>query len=297
MKKNNICAIIVTFNPDVKRVYELAIGLKKQNCDFIIVDNSTERHVFWSKIESSSYIWLKANKGIAEAQNVGIAECLKRDYRYIIFFDQDSKIDEHFISLLNAPMELYKYRICAPVFFDEKKGFQYAIIDIKENGSRIKHFVSDKSTVFTTSTAISSGTMVSADVFNQVGVMDSTLFIDYVDTEWCLRCFSHGIKIHIIANARMTHSIGDKSFNLLGFCIPVHNATRRYYRVRNAIHLFRYHHVPKLLAIREFFFSLVHTFILILTQEEKRGYIYSFFNAVSDGVRNVKGENPRRHKK
>lgn len=297
MKKNNICAIIVTYNPDIIRVCELVATLKKQNCDTVIVDNSEKYNADLRKIEQSSYIWLKDNMGIAEAQNIGIAECLNNEYKYIVFFDQDSRVDELFISTLNSPMKEFNYSICAPVFFDEKKGFEYAIIDINKNGFRNKHFVHDIDIGFTTSTVISSGTMVLSDVFNQVGVMDSTLFIDYVDTEWCLRCFSFGFKIHIVPKARMVHSIGDNSFNLLGFCVPIHSAIRRYYRVRNSIHLLRYSHIPKLLAIREILFSVIHSFLLVLTQKRKSEYIYSFFSAILDGIFNVKGKNPRELKR
>lgn len=297
LKTNDICAVIVTYNPNVDHVGSLINGLEKQSCDSIIVDNSTYSHEVLIANEGCYYISLGSNKGIAEAQNIGIAECLKRKYKYIIFFDQDSKIEKNFIASLKQPMEDNKYEICAPVFYDEQKGFEYAITDIKKNGQRIKHYSHGNNQIFTTSTVISSGTIVCSDIFNKVGVMDSALFIDYVDTEWCLRCFALGIKVHVIPQAKMLHSIGDKSFNFMGFCVPVHSAIRRYYRVRNSIHLIRYPHVPKLLAAREVLFSVVHSILLILTQKSKRDYAYTFICGLVDGLRNVSGENPRTYKK
>jgi len=297
LKTNNTCAVIVTYNPNNDRVISLIKGLEHQSCDAIVIDNSTYKNGILEANEGCFYISLGGNKGIAEAQNIGITECLKKAYKYIIFFDQDSKIENDFIASLKAPMENNQYEICAPVFYDEQKGFEYAITDIKKNGRRVKHYSHGKNAVFTTSTVISSGTIVCSDIFNKVGVMDSALFIDYVDTEWCLRCFSHGIKVHVIPQAKMLHSIGDKSFDFMGFCVPVHSANRRYYRVRNSIHLVRYPHVPKLLAAREVLFSVVHSFLLILTQKSKKEYAYTFIAGLLDGLRNVRGENPRVHKK
>lgn len=59
--------------------------------------------------------------------------------------------------------------------------------------------------------------LIRRSVFERVGVLDERLFIDYVDTEWCLRCAAQGITVRIIPAASMTHSIGDKSPSLAGF--------------------------------------------------------------------------------
>lgn len=291
-KNNDICAIIITFNPVLSRVLELTKNLNQQGCDVIIVDNSATESMELD-VSSAVYVALNKNIGIAEAQNVGITHCLDMNYQYVIFFDQDSHISDSFIYKLFQPMLENNYQICAPVFFDEKKGFEYAITDIKKNGKRVKHYSYDKTEPFTTSTVISSGTLVRSDVFKKVGMMDAGLFIDYVDTEWCLRCFENGIQVYVIPEAKMIHSIGDKSFRIFGFCVPVHSASRRYYRVRNSIHLFHYPHVPKLLALREVLFCVIHSVLLIIKQKNKVEYLFSFYEAIRDGFSNVKGENPR----
>lgn len=286
---HQLCAIIVAFNPSRECLVSLALKLKDSNSDVVIIDNSPEQDDSL-KSDDFSYIWMHGNKGIAEAQNVGIEYCLSKGYEYIIFFDQDSVIETDFIDKLLTSMIANSFEICAPVFFDEKKGFEYAITHINKNGTREKLFSEGQTQPFTTSVAISSGTLVNAKVFNLVGLMDSGLFIDYVDTEWCLRCYANNIMVNIIPDARMKHSIGDNSFHLFGFCVPVHSPTRRYYRVRNSFHLFRYQHVPKLLAMREIVFSFIHSGLLIATQKQKKNYIKSFIAAVRDGVLNVKGE-------
>lgn len=291
-KSCEICAIIVTYNPSFDRVLSLINDLQYQCCEVIVVDNSTSKIDLFYK-QDFTYIWLGGNKGIATAQNIGIKACLDKNFKAIIFFDQDSKIDDGFISSLYQPMLDNDFKICAPTFFDEKKGFEYAITNVKKNGTRIKLFSEGKNEPFTSSVVISSGTIVRPEVFNLVGLMDDGLFIDYVDTEWCLRCFSENILVHIIPQAKMIHSIGDNSFNVFGFCVPVHSAVRRYYRVRNSFHLLRYKHVPKLLAFREIIFCFVHSLILIFKQKNKKEYLYSFLSGIRDGILNVRGEKPK----
>jgi rhamnosyltransferase len=286
-KKNNTCAIIVTYNPEVNRVNQLIKQLNEQDVDAVIVDNSPDIIEFFS---DKQYIWLGGNKGIATAQNKGLDKVIADEYKYVIFFDQDSNIQAGFISALLEPMVTNDYEVCAPVFFDEKKGFEYAITDIKPSGLRRKIFSVDKTKSFTTSVAISSGTIVKSSLFSKVGAMDERLFIDYVDTEWCLRCSEFGVKVNVIPTAKMLHSIGDKSVQFLNFRVPVHSPYRRYYRVRNSIHLLRYSHVPKLMALREIFFSCIHSLILISTQPKKLEYAKYFIYALLDGLRNIWGK-------
>lgn len=291
MGDNFVCAIIVTYNPSLDNLLQLMTQLTLQQCDSIVVDNSNVENET-IKNAAKKYIWLGGNKGIATAQNFGITECLNKNYKYAIFFDQDSNISAGFLNALYEPMERNNYQICAPVFFDEKRGFEYAITDVKKNGTREKLYSNGRVEPFTSSVVISSGTLVRTEVFNIVGKMDDGLFIDYVDTEWCLRCFEKDILVHVIPQAKMVHSIGDNSFDFFKFCVPVHSASRRYYRVRNSFHLLRYKHVPKLLACREIIFCLIHSVILIIKQKNKKEYLYSFLSGVRDGILNVRGEKP-----
>lgn len=289
---NLICAIVVTYNPSFENLLSLIAKLSDQQCDVLLVDNS--EHMIDDLVERVTYYkWLGGNKGIAVAQNIGIKESLKGKYPFTIFFDQDSNIADNFIRTLLKPMSCNDYEICAPIFYDEKHGFEYAITDVKSNGKRKKIYSNGKNEIFTSSVVISSGTLVRTEIFNTVGMMDDGLFIDYVDTEWCLRCFSKNILVHIIPQAKMIHSIGDNSFNFFGFTVPVHSPMRRYYRVRNSIHLLRYKHVPKLLALREITFCIIHSILLILNQRNKRDYLYSFLVGVRDGILNVRGEKPK----
>lgn len=277
-----IYAVIVTFNPVVSNVSSLVSTLSKSGVIPIIVDNNSETNFK----QDCTLLKLSSNKGIAFAQNRGIEEAINRGASKIIFFDQDSILpDSDFINKLSLPISNKLSFITAPIFIDEARGFTYPIVNIDSNGGRTKIYpnVSDKP--FFVNNVISSGTMVDVEVFKAVGVMKEELFIDYVDTEWCLRSATKGYKALVVPSAVMQHSIGDSSFSIFGFNIPKHSPLRRYYRVRNSLYLLRQNHIPKLMAIREVLFSVIHQLLLVLTSSGERvEYMKYLLEGLRDGV-------------
>ncbi|WP_305845641.1 hypothetical protein [Photobacterium kishitanii] len=125
------------------------------------------------------------------------------------------------------------------------------------------------------------------DIIDNIGSMDESLFIDYVDTEWCLRAGKKGIKFFVCNNINMRHEIGSANIHFLKWRIPVHNPARRYYRIRNSFYLFKYPHVHNIIAFREVFFSIIHQLILILICKDKVKNIKFLFSAVFSGLKAV----------
>ncbi|HEM8101435.1 TPA: rhamnosyltransferase [Enterobacter hormaechei] len=282
-------AVVVTYNPDVKKVIELVTILQKYKVTVVIVDNTPGLNNYPFQCH---LIKLGDNFGIATAQNHGIEYCLKDGADAIWFYDQDSVITDDFVQeFLTTVAGNPEDKIFAPVFWDEKKGFEYAITDIDSNGNRKKLLSSSYTDDFYSSVVISSGSLIKTELLLKIGLMLDSLFIDYVDTEWCLRAYYNGYKVHIIKNARMEHSIGDNTISLLGFNVPIHSPMRRYYRIRNSFLLFRMKHIPKKLALREIVFSCCHQIIIILTQKNKIEYLKYFLDALIDGLGNKAGKN------
>lgn len=279
----DVFAVVVLYNPDLDNVKRLVSDLSKNNVRSIVVDNS-EQKINFSRDDFSEYIWMGGNKGIASAQNVGIEHAVSLRAEKIVFFDQDSQLTPDFIGSLLSTFNCSDVKIAAPVFYDIVKGFGYKLVDISPLGFRRKVSPEKLNDQLDISVTISSGTMVDASVFDKVGKMNDSLFIDYVDTEWCLRCLYHGYKVRINPAAVMYHSIGDKSLSFFGFNIPVHSPVRRYYRIRNSILLFGFPHVPKLLALREFVFAIIHQIIIITFSKNRLDQLKSMFSAVADGV-------------
>ena len=286
------CSIIVSFNPELDNIFDLTTSLTRQDSFVVIVDNnSTNKIDLQEKInhfESAQLISLEKNTGIAHAQNIGIKFALENMYSHIYFFDQDSTIDDAFLkkqeaTFINIRKNQPQLAALGPAFVDKKHGFHYKIVNIDRHGRRTKIDTQHMQQPFAASLIISSGSLVSADALRAIGPMDERFFIDYVDTEWCLRAHAKGYVIFVNPQVQMLHAIGDNSLKLLKWRVPVHSAFRRYYRIRNAFFLLKMPHVPTLLALREIAFNLVHQMVLILFGQSKMGYVRSLWRGLKDG--------------
>lgn len=282
-------AVIVTYQPDTHRLSEMTRVLCHSGIEVIVVDNSEP--VFDLGLDDEvEVICMGKNQGIAAAQNAGIHHALAAQADAIVFFDQDSRIQPGLLEALLKPLDVAEPRIVAPVFFDEKYGFEYPAIRVNRWGWRTKVKPSGWDSPSPVDIVISSGSAANREAFECVGLMDESLFIDYVDTEWCLRARSLGVPIEVVPGARMLHSIGDNSLNLGVARVPVHSAFRRYYRVRNSMLLMGMPHVSKLMALREVLFAFIHQAIILLFIPGRRRYLHYFVKALKDGVRGRKGK-------
>ncbi|MCB5948173.1 glycosyltransferase family 2 protein [Enterobacter sp. TCD1-1] len=292
---HKVIAIVVTFNPVTTNLSSLVSQLETQSYRTIIVDNGSDNIEDISRLQTScsnvELLSLSDNIGIAAAQNKGIRHGLTLGGDFTLFFDQDSSIAEDFVSKMVEDFVSLKqsYNIAAlgPTLQDSRYKKIYPVIRMSRHGLRTK-IIPDitSSKPVEVSCVIASGCLVDNKVLLLDNLMDDSLFIDYVDTEWCLRVISRGFKIFITPNVIMQHEIGDAHIEMLGFVIPVHSAWRRYYRVRNGVFMLKMPHIPKLLAIREIVFSFVHQMIL-LYKSKNIEYLKVYFRAMSDAVRKL----------
>lgn len=293
LNKKNVFSVIVSYNPELDNLLKLIEALKVQGVSPVVVDNGTlDKDVADMLSISCHVILMDDNVGIAKAQNVGIDFCRSKGCEYVIFFDQDSDISASFVDALLSDYTKAsqtsdgKVASIGPVFTDSRYGFYYKVIKLDKLGFRKKVDPQYESEPFEVSLIISSGSLIPIAILEDVGYMDEKLFIDYVDTEWCLRAIAKGYKIYVATSAQMSHAIGDKMVSALGFNIPVHSPFRRYYRVRNALIFSRMSHVPVIMKVRDNIFNVIHQGILIMTQKNKKAYVKSMVKAIKDGIAN-----------
>ncbi|WP_373976012.1 glycosyltransferase family 2 protein [Chitinibacter sp. SCUT-21] len=290
----SVYSVIVTFNPVIANVESLLRQLTEQVNGVVVVDNGSVNEVDLAacvaKFERVELMKLACNHGIAAAQNFGIRSAAASGAEYIVFFDQDSSIESGFVDELTLAFQATppakKVACVAPVFVDSRYGFYYPLIEVNKYGFRRKIEPSNKKELFNVSLVISSGSCISVDALKDIGGMNEDFFIDYVDTEWCLRAISNGYSIVIAPKAKMEHAIGDSSIKILFWRVPVHSAFRRYYRVRNSFYLLKLPHVPKVLALQEIFSSFVYQAILIFSTRSFSLYFRSWIVGVLDGILN-----------
>jgi len=289
--RDDLTAILVTFNPDKIKVIKLINSLCEKCQSVIVVDNNSNDKAFLNSLPYSSrlkVVQLDENKGIAFAQNVGIDELKKSPTKFCLFLDQDSYPDESFYSsILLAYNELSTSSskiILGPSLIDDVTGREFSGVIYDNNGRRHKINVNSDLNPKEVSLIISSVTFLTFDSLVDIGPMLSSLFIDFVDNEWCLRAKHKGYSIYVIASAIIKHSLGDKTIKFLNYNIPIHNSFRRYYKTRNSIWLFNYSYISKNLVVREVLTNAVHLFFNLVFTNNKCKQLSSFFKGVKDGL-------------
>lgn len=89
---------------------------------------------------------------------------------------------------------------------------------------------------------IASGSLIKAELFREIGLMREGFFIDYVDTEFCLRAKTRGHNIMVVCNALLSHRLGNKVNHSLGpmqVTTSNHSPERRYTIFRNRTKVWR----------------------------------------------------------
>lgn len=292
---DNVYAVIVTYEPDVNSLISAIKKINEQCSGVIIVDNGSSNlglllNEAKLKDVNIDVLSLNENAGIATAQNRGIEKAIKCGANYIIFFDQDSDTSLGFVHSLVAEykkLSLTNNDVAAvgPIFKDSRFGFYYPLIKLNKFGVRKRIVPSEDDDNIELSFIISSGMLASVSMIKNIGMMKDEFFIDYVDTEWCLRAIAKGYKFYAIPKACMNHAIGDNNIKFLCWKLPVHSPFRRYYRMRNMFYLFKLPYVPLVLKLREFITNNIHQLIITIKSDNKKAYLYSWFKSLVDGIK------------
>lgn len=237
-------AVIVLYNFELAKVTANILKLSNQADLVCLIDNSSTdstSHFQYAKIH---YIPLLHNMGIAYAQNVGITYLIQQGCKYIIFCDDDSDISVGMLSgLRHSFLQLQQSGVnvggIAPRAYNRQTGMPYPYPCNKVGEYNLGcHRYTEVTDL------ISSGTLTTTDVFTKVGLMEETLFIDGVDSEWCWRGRALGYRFFVDESIRLDHLMGLGTRNVAGRYISVTPPYRMYYMYRNYLRLIRRGYTP-----------------------------------------------------
>ncbi|WP_413524482.1 glycosyltransferase [Carnobacterium divergens] len=270
--------VIVLFNPDSEFVQKNVNTLinNKQIDRVLLIDNSKSNLGDFNDILECKVDYLKLDKnfGIAEAQNRGIANLLKDDINGIFFFDQDSLISKDFITkMIMSDNEISSKQnnvgIITPSIVE-----QYSTIEFESTNY---HRVNE---------TISSGSLIKKDVFLKVGVMEESLFIDYVDFEFCWRVTANNYCIFKSNSVELEHKVGQKIISFFGKKIYVPAPFRYYYVYKNGITLIERNYVPNYWKKRERILQVLTPLIVIFLLDKKIERLSYIWKGITDGYKN-----------
>ena len=290
-----VVAVVVCYSPDIAQLRQTCLCLLRSNSAVILVDNTEKSYVEGSgEFSDCTVITNGENVGVARAQNIGIRQAVDSGADVVVFFDQDSRIGPGFLPALLAPLTAGYPAVVAPVSYDAAKGFEYPSLKVSKHGLQQKVHVNGRVEPYVVDIVISSGTATTVETFDRAGEMDEEFFIDFVDTEWCLRCRRRNIPIHVVPAAVMIHSVGSRSIDLGFATVSVHSPLRCYYQIRNCLQLFRKESVPLILAARETVVVSVHKILLLMCVSNRAAYIKALAKGLYDGLTGATGKKAER---
>jgi len=245
-KEAQVVAVIVTYHPSPSSLHALLARLQRQVGQIIIADNGGGAALVPPGI--AEVIDLGGNRGIAAAQNAGIARARQRGAAYVLLLDQDSLPDEDMVARLLTALEVLQRQgvhlaAVGPRLFDRRR--LGALPFRRQAGFAARFFrCADERDLIEVDILPASGTLIPLAAIDAIGAMDEALFIDYVDTEWCLRAGSRGYALYGVCAARMDHALGESPRHAFGRWIPGRSGVRLYYHFRNALLLYRRAYLP-----------------------------------------------------
>jgi rhamnosyltransferase len=226
--------IIVTYKPDVRDLLCMVKQLHQQVRHIYIVDNSELRASLTNveNLEFVTVIYLDQNLGIAEAQNVGIKQARRNNADFILLSDQDTLYPSGYVDEMLPAFNSYSnVAAIAPSFIDLNQGKKQGFITVHPVWFP-RQFPSDgQHLIFQ---AIASGMIIKASSLDLIGAMDTSLFIDWVDLEWCWRARKLGFEIVGNADVTINHVLGDGAVSIGYREINTRSSIRSYYITRNA---------------------------------------------------------------
>ena len=293
--------IIVTFNPPSNFFANLDLFYNQFN-QLLIVDNGSNpdiRRLLKQEIQLRgsclNVIFNEKNYGIAKALNQGFYWALAQDYNHVITFDQDSHPTPGMLSAMQDVFDTYSIdghlAIVAPIVGDSliNKKARYLR---SQRGIFFERVFCEGNVLDNVSSVITSGSLYDLAIYQHLGPFREDFFIDYVDTEYCLRAKQNGYRIMVACNAFLDHRLGNqqKRYFLGQEHYPTfHSSFRWYYIGRNRIQMLKSYALqfPHWLTY-EIIASLYMLIRMLFFEKQKKAKMWAMMRGTLDGVLGIK---------
>lgn len=242
-----VWAVAVTYHPGS----DVADNLRamRGECDrLLVVDNGSPADALRGieTLEGVELLRLEKNEGIARALNLGMARAEAAGAGWVVTFDQDSRPAPGFrAALLATAARTPEAALIGPFIEEACVGARARWLRRHPRcGLFFRCVPCEGADLHNVSMVITSGALTSVRAWRELGGFDEELFIDYVDTDFCLRARRAGWRITVCAGARLSHHLGRRELRrALGrnFFPTHHSALRHYYIARNRVKMLGRH--------------------------------------------------------
>jgi len=279
-----VCAVIVTYHPDLAVLGKLLGAVVPQAHRVVIVDNTADETVAqWLRASryatSVSLLVQPENIGVGAGHNRGIEWALREGATHVLLLDQDSVPEPHMVNALvdgwrRLTQSGVRVSAVGPQYVDPRSRRASYFVRVGWFGKQRHACINARSNALIEADfLISSGALFSIDALRTIGVMDEALFIDHIDTEWFLRASVREYRAFGVCQAVMYHSLGEGRLNFWfgrWYGVARYQPLRYYYVFRNSILLYKRAYVPVRWIIADVL-RLMGLFIVHAMCDEQRG--------------------------
>lgn len=300
---DSVCAVVITFHPPGDMIDRLN-DLSHEAQHIVVIDNGSkdeEKGPLEAAANASNVdlIVNERNLGIAAALNQGFQRAIELDYPWVLTLDQDSTpksgmVDE-LISVYHRHPHQQQLAILVPNLMDETIRLQARYLR-RRWGLFFERAACQNDWLDEVTIAITSGALMRSDVYEKLGRFREDFFIDYVDTEYCLRALNQGYKIVVACRARLDHRLGDRRRIQLGplaFYPTYHSPERWFFLGRNRIPMIRTYgrRFPHWL-LYDLVAGLYSVSRMLLYEDAKLRKLRAFLSGISHGMQGKMGNMP-----
>jgi rhamnosyltransferase len=281
-------AVVVFYNPDaacVSRANRIAAML---HC--VVIDNTPgiTTAAALGLSELVQYVANGENVGVATAINQGVERLVISGFDFAILFDQDSEPPANLMTELPAVIAKAnqvgdRVAIAGPAYDDPRLCGVAPFVRFR--WFKLERIVPTGDQPIDVDFLISSGSCINLRWWSNVGPMDDSLFIDFVDLEWCARAKHKGFRVLGVPWVRMRHELGGEPVRIFGRAYPMHNPLRHYYLFRNAVALAKRGSVPATWKSTELIKLPVRVVIYCCFPGDRIEHLKMVWRGLCDGAR------------
>jgi rhamnosyltransferase len=294
-----VAAVVVAYRPDLNALCRNLTSLAPQVDRRIIIVNggldAPAGVLLRAVLGADDVLEISAvNQGLAAAQNQGIRLAVAAGAGAVLLLDQDSAPTPGMVAALAAALARLQRSGLRPAAVGPSHaapgrdgGHWPGFVRIRPWGmARIKATRPEQPVAC--DFLIASGSLIPVPVIAAVGLMRAELFIDHVDTEWCLRAQAAGYQCYGLEAARLDHQLGERRLRLWAGRwrqIALHRPERYYFMLRNSLWLYRERNVRWDWKLADVLRTLRLFALMGMVGSERREFWSWVLRALRDGRR------------
>jgi rhamnosyltransferase len=304
VKGHPIGAAVIIFHPDPSIADRLAI-MRAEADEFVVVvnganDDMRQELERWCESYRAQLVLNDINEGLGAALNRGAQAVRARGAQWLLAFDQDSTpgpgMVDAMLDALRSSEGKERVAILGPAVRDNDGVYHRWLRSHPWLPGAFRKERITSSGAYPVTMVISSGSLIRLDAWQELGGFDENLFIDGVDTDFCLRAKSAGWQVVAAPEAVLHHRLGSRAQT--GIPGPLgrpthHSALRHYYIARNRVILVRRHALRAAhWAVFEICMLAVWLVRVIAFESSRRRKLHAMFLGTWDGFRGGFGPCP-----